>query len=134
MTTTSNIAAVDGLLSAIIDGAGVAVADLYTDDAVLDATVPGWRFQVRGNRSIAYQYAEWFAAPSRFDELERRPTADGEVVTYLTTWTENGVPHAAHHCHVLVVADDGRIARDTVFCGGRWDAARLAQMQEAQNG
>jgi hypothetical protein len=43
------------------------------------------------------------------------------------------VPHAAHHCHVLVVDDDGLIARDTVFCGGRWDAARLAKMQEAQN-
>jgi len=34
---------------------------------------------------------------------------------------ENGVPHAAHHMHLLRVAD-GRIVSDTVMCGGRWPA------------
>jgi hypothetical protein len=53
------------------------------------------------------------------------------VVQYLLTWVENGVPHAAHHLHVLEV-DDGKITADTVVCGGRWPAGLLADMQAAQ--
>ncbi len=43
---------------------------------------------------------------------------------------ENGVPHAAHHMHLLRVAD-GRIVSDTVMCGGRWPAGLLAEMEAA---
>lgn len=132
--TTTTTTAIDDLLAAIASGCGMAASDLYSEDAVLDATVPGWRFSVRGNRAIGYQYAEWYAVPGRFDELDRRTTPGGEVVTYLLTWAERGVPHAAHHCHVLTLADDGRILRDVFFCGGRWDAALLARMDEADNG
>ena len=77
------------------------------------------------------EYAHWFADPGRFEELRRIPFPDGEVVEYVLTWVESGVPHAAHHVHVLDVAD-GRIARDTVVCGGRWPASLLAEMQAAQ--
>lgn len=135
-TTTSNVSTstVDELLAAIADGCGVTVADLYADDAVLDATVPGWRFHVRGSKAIAHQYGEWFADRGHFEELHRRPTADGEVVTYFLTWEEDGVPHAAHHCHALTIGDDGRITGDTIFCGGRWNATLLAAMQEADDG
>jgi len=131
--TTTTTTAVDGLLAAITAGDGDAAASLYAVDAVLDATVPGWRFSVRGNTRIAERFAQWFADEGRFDELERRPIPDGEVVTYLLTWVENGVPHAAHHCHVLTLDADGLITRDELFCGGRWDAALLARMQEAEN-
>jgi hypothetical protein len=41
------------------------------------------------------------------------------------------VPHGAHHVHVLTTDAEGRIATDTVFCGGRWNATLLAQMAEA---
>jgi hypothetical protein len=40
------------------------------------------------------------------------------------------VPHAAHQAHVLRVQAD-RIAEHTVYCGGRWPANLLAQMEEA---
>jgi hypothetical protein len=46
------------------------------------------------------------------------------------SWTENGVPHAAHHMHLLTVADD-HIVGDTVMCGGRWPASLLAEMEAA---
>jgi hypothetical protein len=52
------------------------------------------------------------------------------VVECTLSWTENGVPHAAHHLHVLAVRDD-RIVSDMVFCGGRWPAALLAEMEAA---
>jgi len=137
MTTTAITSAglaltVDSLLDAIGAGAGVP-AHLLAADVVLDATVPGWRFTVRGSEAVARQYGLWFVGPAAFEELERQPVAGGEVVTYLLTWEENGVPHAAHHCHVLRFDEDGRIAQDRFFCGGRWDAARLAEMAAADH-
>jgi hypothetical protein len=102
--------------------------DLFVDGAELDATVPGWRFAVRGADAVARQYSGWFTHPGVLEELERNPLDGGEVVRYLVTWVERGIPHAAHHCHVFRFATDGRIAADSFFCGGRWDATLLAEM------
>jgi hypothetical protein len=41
------------------------------------------------------------------------------------------VPHRVHQAHILRVADD-RIRTDTAFCGGRWPAGLIAQMEEAR--
>jgi len=123
--------AVDRFLEAV--QAGVMTADVYTSDATLDATVPGWRFHRHGADAVCAEYAGWFAAPGALEELERLPVADGEVVTYLLAWEEHGVPHAAHHSHRIVVdRASGRIAADRVFCGGRWNAELLASMAEAE--
>jgi hypothetical protein len=140
MNTTSNTtptAAIDGatatvdrLLVAIAAGRGIPT-HRYAPEAVLDATVPNWRFTRRGPAAICSEYGHWFGVPGSFEELTRAPLPDGEVVTYLLTWTELGVPHAAHHCHVLTVDGDDRIASDVVFCGGRWPAALLAEMAAA---
>jgi hypothetical protein len=140
MTTTTNTttkattsaidnasATVDSFLAAVVGGKGFPVG-LYAPDATLDATVPNWRFKARGAEAIAAEYGRWFASPGVFEELTRAPLPDGELVTYLLTWVESGVPHAAHHCHVLTLGDDGRIASDVVFCGGRWPAGLLAEM------
>lgn len=137
MTTSTKAApgatAVDGFLSAVVTHWGPEQSALYTADATLDATVPNWRFSVVGAESIAAQYGTWFSHGGRLEELERRPCPGGEVITYLLTWVVGGVPHASHHCHVLTLAPDGRIARDKVWCGGRWDAARLADMGAASD-
>jgi hypothetical protein len=122
--------AVDRFLAAV--EAARPTADLYTIDATLDATVPGWRFHRRGAVAVSTEYAAWFSSPGSFEELERIPVTDGEIVTYFLAWEENGVPHAAHHCHRIVVDPaTGRIAADRVFCGGRWNAELLASMAEA---
>lgn len=123
---------VDRLLEAASSGSGVP-ADLFTPDAVLDATVPGWRFAVRGADAVARQYSGWFSEEAAIEELERHPVEGGEVVAYLLAWVERGIPHAAHHCHVVRLAADGRIAADRFFCGGRWDAGRLAEMAAASD-
>ena len=122
--------AVDRFLEAVCAGHGVP-ADLFTTDVVLDATVPGWRFTVRGADAVGRQYGDWFKDEAVLEELERLPVDGAEVVTYLLTWVERGVPHAAHHCHNLRIAADGRIAADRFFCGGRWDAGLLAEMAAA---
>jgi hypothetical protein len=122
---------IDTFLDAIERGA-IGDCDAWSGDATLDATVPNWRMQLHGADAIRGEYGRWFADPGRFEELRRLPTADGttEIVEYTLSWSENGVPHAAHHLHVLAVRDN-RIVADTVFCGGRWPAALLAEMEAA---
>jgi hypothetical protein len=122
---------IDQFLRAI-ETAAMPGCDVWSDDAVLDATVPNWRLHAAGPDAIRAEYARWFAAPGHFDELRRFPLGDGsgEVVEYTLSWQEVGVPHAAHHMHLLTVSD-GRIVADTVMCGGRWPASLLAEMEAA---
>jgi ketosteroid isomerase-like protein len=122
---------IDMFLAAVESGQ-IADCDAWSSDATLDATVPNWRMQLSGADAIRAEYRRWFADPAKFEELRRHPAADGEteIVEYTLSWAENGVPHAAHHLHVLTVRDD-RIVADTVFCGGRWPASLLAEMEAA---
>jgi hypothetical protein len=131
MLTITTPSTLDRLLEAVRSGAGVP-ADLFAPDAELDATVPGWRFHQRGAEPVAAQYSQWFADPATFEELDRHAFPGGAVITYLLAWEEGGVPHAARHCHVLRLDEAGRITTDQFFCGGRWDAALLAEMAQDQ--
>jgi hypothetical protein len=122
---------VDEFLQAI-EKADIPGCDVWSADATLDATVPNWRMHVAGAEAIRAEYARWFADPAHFEEL-RRCSVDGgqaELIEYTLSWAENGVPHAAHHMHLLTVRD-GRIVADTVMCGGRWPASLLAEMEAA---
>jgi hypothetical protein len=128
--TPAAISGVDRFLDGVVHGT-IPSTDAWTDDATLDATVPNWRFTATGADAIRAAYAGWFTCTGRFEEMRRLPTTDGVVVEYLLAWEDAGVPHAAHHVHLLTLAPDGRIADDHVFCGGRWDAALLAEMAAA---
>jgi hypothetical protein len=127
--TTSLV--VDEFLKAI-ESAGISGCDVWAADAVLDATVPNWRLRACGPDAIRAEYSRWFADPAKFEDLRRQQLGDGsgELVEYTLSWVENGVPHAGHHMHRLIVRDD-RIVADTVFCGGRWPASLLAEMESA---
>jgi len=124
---------IDKFLNAIATAA-IPACDAWSADATLDATVPNWRLHASGADAIRAEYARWFADPAQFGELHRYPVAGPEgpteVVEYTLSWTENGVPHAAHHVHLLTVRDD-LIVADTVMCGGRWPASLLAEMEAA---
>lgn len=124
---------VRAFLGMVATGRGGDVPSLYAEDATADCTVPNWRFTVEGRVDIGRQYATWYADPSELAELEVRSTPTGVVLTFLIAWEEHGVPHAAHHCHVLDLGAHG-IDRDIAFCGGRWSAALLAKMEEAARG
>jgi hypothetical protein len=122
--------AVDEFLTAI-ENAAIAGCTAWSDEATLDATVPNWRLRAEGADAIRAEYGRWFADKGVFEELSRHEVPGvGELVEYTLSWTENGVPHAGHHMHLLTVRDD-RIVADTVFCGGRWAATLLAEMEAA---
>ncbi|HET7014759.1 MAG TPA: hypothetical protein VFI65_12660 [Streptosporangiaceae bacterium] len=122
---------VDRFLHAI-ENAAIPDCDAWSSDATLDATVPNWRLHAAGADAIRAEYSQWFADRAHFDELRRYPVGDGtgEVIEYTLSWQENGVPHAAHHMHLLTVRDD-LIVSDMVMCGGRWPASLLADMEAA---
>jgi hypothetical protein len=127
-TTTSTSTAIDRFLASICgdhDDSG------WAPEAVLDAVVPGWRFTTRGAAAVEAQFREWFRDRGELEELRRHATAGGEVVELTVTWVENGVPHAARQVHVLELDGRGRIVHDDMWCGGRWPATLLAEMEAA---
>jgi len=126
-----NPSAVDKFLYAI-ENASIPSCDAWSADAALDATVPNWRMHIHGAEAIRAEYSRWFANQGRFDELHRYAVDGGpsEIIEYTLSWQENGVPHAAHHMHLLTISD-GAIVSDTVMCGGRWPASLLADMEAA---
>jgi len=128
MPTDINETAVDRLLAGI--EAGAVPAGIFTDDAALDATVPNWRFSVHGGEAVRYELGRWYADPGQFENVRRSPLPDGELVEFTLGWEEQGIPHACHQAHILRLVD-GLVASDTAFCGGRWPASLLAEMQAA---
>jgi hypothetical protein len=117
--------AVDALLAGIEEGA--VPSGVFSDDAVLDATVPNWRFTTRGAAAVRGELSRWYADPGTFEQLHRRPLADGELVEFTLTWEEDGVTHMCHQAHILQVSD-GQVTSDIAFCGGRWPASLIAEM------
>jgi hypothetical protein len=120
-----------GAFAAAIENAQMAGAGIFCGDVVLDATVPNWRFRVQGASAVGTELSRWFADPGQFEELRRTPLPDGEILEFTFTWEEGGVPHACHQAHILTIRG-GRIGADRVWCGGRWPASLLAEMEEAQ--
>jgi hypothetical protein len=128
MHTTAT--AIDDFLAIVSGDHG---AHPWSDDAVVDAVVPGWRMAITGAAAIDRQLRSWFADPGTLEELRRHPIPTGEIVEFTVTWVENGVPHAARQLHVLDLDDAGRIVHDAMWCGGRWPAQLLAEMEAARD-
>ena len=121
---------IDLLLAEIAEGTGIST-DAWSADSAMDVTVPHWRFECSGAAAIAAELSEWYDAPITIDSVVRREIPGGEAVELDLSWLEDGVPHAAHELHLFTV-DGDRISRDTVFSGGRWSAALLAEMEAAR--
>jgi len=105
-------------------------AGVFHPDAILDATVPNWRYQVRGAPAVAAELAKWYADPGRFLAVQRTGLPDGELIEFTLIWDEHGVEHTCHQAHILQLQDH-QIVKDTAWCGGRWPAPLVTQMQAA---
>lgn len=128
-TVEHNESVIGRFLTSIQTGV-MSETDALRDDVVLDATVPNWRFTVCGAEAVRAELSRWYAEPGTFEDLNRIPIEGGELVTFTLRWEENGVPHAVHQAHVLWLRA-GRIVKDQAWCGGRWPASLLADMDEA---
>lgn len=124
----NNGAAVEEFLAGI--EAGAIPARVLWADVVFDATVPNWRYTVRGAGAVHAELGKWYADPGRFCDLRRTTLPDGELVQLTLEWQQDGERHRCHQAHVLQLRH-GRVARDTVWCGGRWPASLIAEMEAA---
>jgi len=106
--TTQSTDEVIGRFLAFVEAGVRPESGVLSDDVVLDATVPNWRFTVRGADAVGAELGRWYADPGTFEELTRTPLPGGELVTFTLRWQENGVPHAVHQAHVVAVSG-GRI-------------------------
>lgn len=79
-----------------VEAAAIHDTDVYAEDAVLDATVPNWRFRAVGPEAIKAEYGQWFSEPATFAALERIPVPDGDLVIYEHEWVQDGVHHRGH--------------------------------------
>src|SRR6202023_1266560 len=100
-----------------VETASIGGVGVFAADAVLDATVPNWRFTVSGSANIEAELARWFADPGRFEELTVTQLPDGALLEFVLAWEEDGEPHMAHQAHRLRLRD-GLISSDTAWCGG----------------
>jgi hypothetical protein len=122
--------AINSYLEAIETGTSPA-ADVFAAGVLFDATVPNWRFRLLGEERVRKQFGAWFKNAGQFDAVERTPLPDGELVRFELSWMENGQPWACHQSHHLTLDSEARIVGVTLFCGGRWPAPLLAEMEEA---
>ena len=107
--------------AAVEAGDLAALATLYHDDALLDAHVPNWRFQLAGRDDVARFTGCGLPAPGRFTSFVAEPTVDGDLLLQLE-WrqhADDGPGAQSRQVHVLRL-DDGRIRAQTVFCAGVW--------------
>jgi ketosteroid isomerase-like protein len=129
MSSTETIDPIDRYLEHIEAGTMQRCPSL-SPDVELDATVPNWRFTVRGEAAVRDELSRWYASSGSFEELTRTPIPTGQLVEFTLRWEETGIPHAAHQAHIITVSD-GQITRDQAWCGGRWPASLLAEMAAA---
>jgi hypothetical protein len=121
---------IDRFLAAVTSASIASAEDVWSSDAVLDATVPNWHMTINGADAVRAEFAKWYADKGEFEQLDQVPIPTGVAVRFLLTWTEHGIPHAAHQAHFLQIRDD-RIVAHQVWCGGRWPADLLAEMEKA---
>ncbi len=129
MTENEGIA-VEGYLAAI-EGASMSECDVLSPDVVLDATVPHWRFSIRGADAVRTERSRWYGQPGGFEELRRTPPPAGE-----SGWSSPALgggrrsPCRVHQAHILEVNRLG--ASLGTRCGVAAGAATpLAEMADA---
>jgi hypothetical protein len=105
---------------------GTEMAEMLTDDAVLDNNVPHWRFQIGGGPPISAMFAESFPDGFRTTRHRWEPTPSGAVVEY-DGWD---VRRNLYFRHLALLAlRDGRISRLTLYCTGEWDATTIERQR-----
>ena len=114
--------------TAVEAGDVAALAELYHPDALLDAHVPNWRFQLQGRPAVAAYTGGALPGPGRFAAFAAEPTASGDLLVQFE-WrqhAEDGEPvvRQLHHWRL----DKGRIVEQVLFCAGIWSRRLQAQM------
>ena len=105
------------------------LAELYRPDALFDASVPRWRYQLQGRQAIREALAEGFAAvlgSVRVTGQRATRTDDGVVVELEVRFVEHDEEGLWREIH-LFRTDGTSITEHVTYCTGIWDAATIAR-------
>jgi hypothetical protein len=106
-------------------------ARAYAPDALFDAHVPGWRFQLEGPEAITGQLRSWWPVQGRLAAWEVTTSEDGYVVVQFERWwRESDDDVNCRQLHRLRV-EAGQVVSDVVYCAGKWGPALRAEMAAA---
>jgi len=131
-TTADAMVAIEGLRHCLETGDWERLPEVYAPDALLDANVPQWRFQLRGLDEIVAQHREWYQVPARIVEWTATPTGFGAVVEQAEWIVAGDDEMYSRSIHLIHVDKSGRIARHVLSCTGYWDRATVErQAREA---
>jgi hypothetical protein len=127
MTTTMTAPLVDRIADAFIAGDVEALVALYRSDALVDAVIPYWRFQLQGADALReVLVAEEFLPGRRVTRSHRTATEHG-LLLEIETWAPiDGADRMWLSMHQFRIADDA-IAEHVVYCSGVWDPATIAR-------
>ena len=123
MTITESITA--RLTALDFDG----LAELYRPDALLDVSVPQWRYQLQGREAIRQALAEELAlvvGSGRVTAQRATRTDDGVVVELEVRFEQDGEERQWREVH-LFHTDGTAITEHLNYCTGIWDAATIAR-------
>ena len=105
------------------------LAELYRPDALLDVSVPQWRYQLQGREAIRQALAEELApviGSARVTGKRAMRTDDGVVVELEVRFEQDGEERQWREVH-LFHTDGAAITEHLNYCTGVWDAATIAR-------
>jgi hypothetical protein len=108
------------LRDALEHGDFAVAADHYAPDAIIDLTVPAWRFQVEGRQTIMYKLAEDFGSGITFTRWTQRDAPWGAVVEVEAMQGETFFRWVD-----LYEIAEGQIVRQSQYCSGEWSPAQV---------
>lgn len=129
-TTVSTMALIERITACLEAGDYESLATLYRPDALLDANVPEWRYQLQGPSAILQLFreeemtlADWRLASSRAATM-----ADGVVVEAEVHFDHEGEERLWRNVHI-VHTDGESITDHVIYCTGIWDAATIKRQR-----
>lgn len=112
------------LLDALAAHDATRIESLYAPNAVLDAHVPQWRYQLQGGDAITAAIDESYPSPVRFTAARTFGTGDWQVLEVEAWFSQGGEERLFHELNLSRLAD-GSIAEHVVYCTGIWDTATI---------
>lgn len=105
------------------------LAELYSEDALLDMNMPGWRFQLQGPEAISRQVAGYFErGPVKVLDWRARTSDWGAVVEESTNWEVEPEGLFYRQVHIFLTEGD-HITEHIIYCAGEWDKATVERQK-----
>ncbi|MFI6561824.1 hypothetical protein [Streptomyces sp. NPDC050534] len=127
--TDTRIGQLAGLFVRFLES-NTAPEGLFTDDVLLDLTLPQWRLQTRGRDELVALRRRSHPARGTVPRHRVDPTPTGFVMEFEESWVDG---QGTWYCRELMRAElrDGAIGEASLYCTGDWDqATRAAHARE----